>query len=55
MIRGEVFQKNYNNFTTTLASLDFLVCCKSLNFIEDIGSGGRDRTADLGVMNPASR
>ena len=51
MVRGEDFEKNYSNFTTTLASLDFLVCCKSLKFIEVAGSGGRDRTADLGVMN----
>ena len=51
---SEVFERQYGNFTTTAPGpvLYFLV---SLEFIEVIGSGGRDRTADFGVMNPPLR
>ena len=38
----------YNNYL----ELDFCLGSKSFELIEDVGSRGRDRTADLGVMNP---
>ena len=38
----------YNN----QLKLDLSVVFLSIELIEDFGSGGRDRTADLGVMNP---
>ena len=45
-------------FEKTTATLQQLVVSSIfyfvlvIEFIQDIGSGGRDRTADLGVMNP---
>ena len=36
-------------FTTTLASLDFLVCCKSLNLLTPLVAGGGIEPPTLGL------
>ena len=51
MVRGEVFEKTTATLQQLVVSSIFYFVLV-IEFIQDIGSGGRDRTADLGVMNP---
>lgn len=51
-VRGVVFGEKLQQLYNKSRELDFSVCSKSLNLLRKVGSGGRDRTADLGVMNP---